>query len=62
MAQFLGDLAFLIELFAVAAGLLVLHRAASDAKPMLLRAAGWLLIAGGVVGGSGDAPAIGPRR
>lgn len=50
MAQFLGDLAFLFELFAAAAGLLVLHRAASEAKPMLLRAAGWLLIAGGVGG------------
>lgn len=50
MAQFLGDLAFLLELFAVAVGLIVLHRAASETKPALLRAAAWLLIAGGVGG------------
>ncbi|HBQ10946.1 MAG: hypothetical protein RLP09_37960 [Sandaracinaceae bacterium] len=50
MAQFLGDLAFLFELFAVAAGLLLLHRARDEAKPGLLRAAAALLLVGGVGG------------
>ena len=52
MAQFLGDLAFLFELFAVAAGLLILHRAREEAKPGLLRAAAWILLVGGVGGAS----------
>ena len=50
MTQFLGDLAFVFELFAVAAGLVILHRALEATKPMLLRAAGWLLIVGGAGG------------
>jgi hypothetical protein len=50
MAQFLGDIAFLLELLAGAGGLLVLHRAASAEKPRLLQLAGWLLVAGGVGG------------
>ncbi len=50
MAQFLGDLAFLFELFAVAAGLVLLHQARDTAKPGFLRVAAWLLVAGGVGG------------
>ncbi len=50
MAQFLGDLAFLFELFAIAAGLVLLHRAQGEEKAGLLRAAAWLLVAGGVGG------------
>lgn len=50
MAQFLGDLAFLVELFAVAAGLLLLHRARDEAKPVLLRAAAAVLLVGGIGG------------
>jgi len=47
MGQFLGDIAFMLELFAVAVGLVVLHHGAKQAPAKLLRAAGWLLVAGG---------------
>lgn len=50
MAQFLGDLAFMFELFGIAAGLVILHRSASEAKPALLRSAGALLVVGGSIG------------
>lgn len=50
MTQFLGDLAFLFELFAVAAGLVLLHRAREAPDAGLLRAAAWLLVVGGVGG------------
>jgi|GEM_PF-1193107 len=48
MAQFLGDIAWMLELFAVAGGLVLLHLAATEAPTKLLRTAGWLLVLGGV--------------
>lgn len=51
MAQFLGDIAGMLELFAVAGGLVVLHQAAKDAPAKLLKAAGALLVVGGIAGG-----------
>lgn len=45
MAQFLGDIAFLLELALVAAGLVLLH-AARERSASLLRAAGWILVVG----------------
>lgn len=49
MAQFLADIAGMLELFAVAAGLVLLHRARKDAPAGLLKAAGWILVIGGVL-------------
>ncbi|NOY90168.1 MAG: hypothetical protein GXP55_03085 [Deltaproteobacteria bacterium] len=48
MSQFLGDIAFMLELFAAAAGLVLLHLAAKEAPAKLLRAAGLVLLLGGV--------------
>ena len=45
MAQFLGDIAFLLELALVAAGLGLLH-VGRDRAASLLRAAGWILVVG----------------
>ena len=45
MAQFLGDIAFLLALALVAAGLVLLH-VGRERNAGLLRAAGWLLVAG----------------
>lgn len=45
LAQFLGDIAFLLELGLVSAGLVLLH-AGRERSARLLRAAGWLLIVG----------------
>ena len=45
MAQFMGDIAFLLELGLVAAGLVLLH-AGRQRSAALLRTAGWLLIVG----------------
>ena len=52
MAQFLGDIAFILELLTVGVGLVLLHRASlpADAKPRLLQLAGGLLVAGGLAG------------
>lgn len=48
MTQFLGDIAWMLELFAIAGGLMLLHSATLEARTTLLKAAGWLLIVGGV--------------
>lgn len=45
MAQFLGDIAFLLELGLVASGLVLLH-AGRERGASLWRAAGWLLVVG----------------
>ncbi len=50
MSQFLGDVAGMLELFAIAGGLVVLHLAKKEAPAKLLQTAGWLLIVGGVAG------------
>ena len=47
MAQFMGDMAFLLELGLVAAGLVLLH-VGGERSASLLRAAGWILIVGAV--------------
>lgn len=51
MAQFLADIAGILVVFAIAAGLVLLHRASKEAPAKLLRAAGWVLVAGGLVVG-----------
>ncbi len=45
MAQFMGDVAFLLELALVAAGLVLLHTGRLQSAA-LLRAAGWTLVVG----------------
>lgn len=45
MAQFLGDIAFLLELGLVAAGLVLLH-VGRERSGALLRSAGWILAVG----------------
>ena len=52
MAQFTADIAGMLELFAIAAGLVLLHRAGKEAPAKLLEAAGWVLVAGGIVVGA----------
>jgi hypothetical protein len=52
MAQFTADIAGMLELFAIAAGLVLLHRASKEAPAKLLQAAGWVLVAGGIVVGA----------
>lgn len=52
MAQFTADIAGMLELFAIAAGLVLLHRASKEAPTKLLKAAGWVLVAGGIVVGA----------
>jgi hypothetical protein len=52
MAQFTADIAGMLELFAIAAGLVLLHRAGKEAPAKLLKAAGWVLVAGGIVVGA----------
>lgn len=49
MAEFLGDIAFMLELVIVVAGIVTLYFAQKNASK-LLRAAGWLLIIGGILG------------
>ena len=51
MTQFTGDIAGMLELFAIAAGLVLLHRADKEAPAKLLKAAGWVLVAGGILVG-----------
>ena len=48
MAQFLGDIAGMMEIFAVALVLVLLHRAAGQPKAMLLKVAGAVLVVGGI--------------
>ena len=52
MAQFTADIAGMLELFAIAAGLVLLHRAGKEAPAKLLKVAGWVLVAGGIVVGA----------
>jgi len=54
MNQFNADIAGMLEIFAVAAGLVLLHRASKDkeAPAKLLTAAGGVLVAGGIVVGA----------
>lgn len=49
MAQFFGDIAFMLELFAVAAGLATMHFAGKQEGAGVLKGAAWLLIVGGVL-------------
>lgn len=51
MAEFLADIAGILEIMAIAAGLVLLHRAAKDGSGALLKAAGWVLVAGGIAVG-----------
>lgn len=46
MAQFLGDIAFLLEMVLVAGGLVLLHRSRQEAAGLLRAAALVLLLAG----------------
>ena len=48
MPQFLGDIAFMLELFAVAGGLVLLYQASRE-NAGLLRAAGLVLVIGGIL-------------
>lgn len=50
MAQFLGDIAFILEVLGLAAGLVLLHRARREDPSNLLKAAGWILTVSGVAG------------
>ena len=52
MAQFTADIAGMLEIFAIAAGLVLLHRASREAPAQLLEVAGWVLVVGGIVGGA----------
>lgn len=52
MPEFLGDIAGMLEIFAIALGLVLLHRAARDAAAGLLRVAGFVLVLGGVAVGA----------
>ena len=51
MAQFLSDIAGMLEIFAVAAGLLLLHRASKEAPARLMKVAAVVLLLGGVAVG-----------
>lgn len=50
MTQFTGDIAGILEIFAIAAGLVVLHYGKKEAAT-LLKAAGIILLAGGILSG-----------
>lgn len=47
MTQFLGDIAGMLEIFAIAAGLVLLHKA-GEQSAKLLKLAGVVLIVGGI--------------
>ena len=51
MAQFLGDIAGMLEIFAFAGGLVLLHLAAQKPPARLLQAAGAVLVIGGSFAG-----------
>lgn len=51
MAQFLGDIAGMLELFAIAGGLVLLHRAFKEPPARLLKVAGAVLVIGGIAVG-----------
>lgn len=48
MAQFLADIAGMLEIFAVAAGLVLLHKASKEPPAKFLKAAGLVLVIGGI--------------
>jgi hypothetical protein len=48
MAAFLGDIAFLFGILITTGGLLLLHRAGGDPRPVILRTAAILMLAGGI--------------
>jgi len=48
MAQFLGDIAWMLEVFAIAGGLVLLHVAAAERRTKFLKAAGSLLLLAGI--------------
>lgn len=52
MAEFLGDIAGMLELFAIATGLVLLHQANKAAPAKLLKLAGWVLVIGGLFVGT----------
>lgn len=51
MAQFLGDIAGILEIVAIAAGFVLLHRARKEAPARLLQVGGWVLVIGGIAVG-----------
>ena len=51
MAQFLGDIASVLELFAIAGGLVLLHFARKESSA-LLKVAAIILIVGGILAGA----------
>lgn len=51
MGEFNADIAGMLEIFAIALGLVLFHWASKDAPARLLKAAGWVLVVGGVVVG-----------
>lgn len=48
MAAFLGDIAFLFGVVVAVAGLFTLHKATADPRPVLLKTAGFVLLAAGI--------------
>jgi hypothetical protein len=48
MDQFLGDIAGMMEIFAIGAGLVLLHLASKEPPAKLLKAAGLVLLLGGL--------------
>ena len=50
MAQFLGDIAYTLEILTIATGLVLIDKAASKPPAKLLRAAGIVLFIGGLIG------------
>lgn len=52
MAQFTADIAGMLEIFAIAMGLVLLHRSKKEAPARLLASAGWVLVIGGVFVGA----------
>jgi len=47
MTQFIADIAGMLEVFAIAAALVLLHKASKEAPAKLLKAAGLVLVVGG---------------
>ncbi len=48
MTQFLGDIAGILEIFAIAAGLVLLHAASKEPAAKFMKAAGLVLVVGGI--------------
>ena len=51
MILFLGDIAGMLEIFAIGFGFVLLHKARSESNPGLLKTGAWVLLAGGVIVG-----------